>query len=271
MTTKQMTTKQTIFAWPDKCLEQTHTVEQSILIVSGCSFTDACGYTTVPITWPGYAKERCGFDYVIDVSSGGCGNDYIATSIVNQIESMTADELKQLLVLIMWTGVDRQELPTYTDDPAHWEGYIDGVRYIRGNQLSINSVSDGVARGEALRSWKNIMLTQNYLENKGVPFGFSFYINEFDPPFIPRRDLTKEFFGMLAPAKIEQLRHCRWIHPFNDSPFEWAFYQKDNLFEPDGFHLSPNGHLRWTDNILLPNLVKMGLSSPVDKKKSFIV
>ena len=37
------------------------------LVVSGCSFTDSTSCTTMPVTWPAYLKERCGFDQIIDV------------------------------------------------------------------------------------------------------------------------------------------------------------------------------------------------------------
>jgi hypothetical protein len=212
-------------------------------------------------------KERCGFDYVVDVSASGNGNDYISTSIVNQIESMSIEHVKKCIVLIVWSGIDRQELLEYEKvyDHNKYLGTIDGVRFNRGNELSTNRVDPNIARGEALKSWKNIILTQHYLENKNIAFGFGFYVNVFDPPFLPRRDLTIEFPGVLDPVKIKQLRNCQWIHQPNESLFEWAFYQKDNMFDYDGFHLSPEGYLGWTDNVLLPNLVKMGLISPVDQ------
>lgn len=257
-------TKQKLFVWSKQYLEKTHHTNYPILITSGCSFTDSTVCTTTPVSWPGYVKDRCGFDCVIDVSSAGNGNDYISTSIVNQIESMSATDLKKCMVLIVWSGIDRRELPTYEKDFSDARGHIDGVNFCR-TQMSVESVDLDVSRGEALRSWKNIIMMQNYLENKGIPFGFGFYINVFDPPFLPRRDLTKEFLGLLEPLKINQLKKCKWFHQPNDSFFEWVFYQSDNLFELDGFHPNMEGHLRWADNVLLPGLVQLGLVSKVDQ------
>jgi hypothetical protein len=262
-------TTRKIISWDKKFLNQTHTTSKPILITSGCSFTDSSATSAsidMPISWPGYVKERCKFDYVIDVSSSGNGNDYISTSIVNLIESMSADDIKRCIVLIVWSGIDRRELPTYDPDynPTLPGGSIDGVRFIRESG-SVRQVNDNIARGEALRSWKNIIMTQHYLENKNIPFGFGFYVNVFDPPFLPRVDQTIEFFGRLDPLKIKQLKNCNWIHQPNESLFEWAFYQEENMFNLDGFHLNPNGYLGWTDNVLLPNLVKMGVISPVDQ------
>lgn len=257
-------TKRNLLAWNEQYIKKTHHCDRSILITSGCSFTDSTDCTTTPTSWPGYVKDRCGFSYVINVASSGNGNDYISTSIVNQIESMSKEDLNKCMVLIVWTGIDRQESPTYEKNITNLQGHIDGVHF-RRSQMSHVLVDIDVSRGEALRSWKNIIMMQNYLKNKDIPFGFGFYINVFDPPFLPRRDLTKEFPGLLDPIKIDQLRNCNWFHRPKDSFFEWVFYQKDNLFLPDGFHPTLDGHLSWTDNILLPGLTQLGLIQLIDQ------
>jgi hypothetical protein len=260
-------TKKRLLDWRVQFLDKIYNTDRSMLIVSGCSFTDSSVCTDAPVSWPGYVKDRCGFDLVIDVSSSGNGNDYISTSIVNQIEAMSADDLKKTMVLIVWTGIDRRELPTYERKiNLEYGGYVDSVNFRRA-YTSSKSVDNDIVQGEALRSWKNIMMMQNYLENKNIPFGFGFYVNVFDPPFLPRRDLTKEFPGFLDPLKINQLRKCNWFHKPNDSFFEWTFYQKDNLFENDGFHPNIDGHLGWTDNVVLPGLARLGLIWKVDQKR----
>lgn len=258
-------TRKQLLSWKEQHMKKTHGSDRPILIASGCSFTDSTACTTIPVSWPGYLKDRCGFSYVINVASSGNGNDYISTSIVNQIEAMSKKDLDNCMVLIIWTGIDRQEALTYEKYNTDSQGCIDGVHFVRTNKFSTNPVDINVARGEALRSWKNIIMMQNYLENKDIPFGFGFYINVFDPPFLPRRDLTKEFPKLLDPIKIDQLRKCSWFHDPNDSMFEWLFYQKENLFLSDGFHPSPDGYLKWTDNVLLPGLTKMGLIQAVDQ------
>lgn len=257
-------TQKKLFAWHNQYLKKTYKTDCSILVTSGCSFTDSTEHTKEPSSWPGYVKDRCGFDHVIDVSSAAAGNDYISTSIVNQIESMSASDLAKCMVLIVWSGIDRRELPTYDTTVTIDRGCIDGVNFRRGKG-STETVDNNIARGEALKSWKNIIMMQNYLENKHLPFGLGFYVNVFEPPFLPRRDLTKEFPGFLHPQKIDQLRKCRWFHKPNDSFFEWSFYQKKNMFEDDGFHPNLEGHLHWTDNIILPGLVQLGLVQPVDQ------
>jgi len=248
----------TTLDWNNEYLPQTHKSNYSTLIVSGCSFTDS----THTKSWPGYVKERCRLNRVLNLGSSGCGNEYITTSIVNQIESMPDSELKDSMVLIVWSGIDRQENLIYNQKIPIWNyPYIDDVQFERANKWSNNRVKPDIAHSEALRSWKNIMLTHHYLKSKGVAFGFSFYINVFDPPFLPRRDKTIELPGVLVPEKIQQLRGCQWINDHNNSLFEWCFYndQNDSYFESDLFHPSPRGYLAWTDNVLLPNLVKMEL------------
>jgi hypothetical protein len=259
-------TKKKLLVWSEQYLEKVYSTNCSILITSGCSFTDSTVYTEGPVSWPGYVKDRCGFDYVIDISSASAGNDYISTSIVNQIESMPVRDLEKCMVLIVWSGIDRRELPTYEKDITIIRNHIDGVNFQRV-QHSNKTVDNNISQGEALRSWKNIIMMQNYLENKHIPFGFGFYINVFDPPFLPRRDLTKAFPGLLDPYKINQLKRCNWFHKPKDSFFEWIFYQEKNMFEDDGFHPSVDGHLAWTDSVLLPGLVQLGLIQEVDQKR----
>ena len=250
----------TTLDWTNEYLPQTHESNYSTLIVSGCSFTDSTATKDMPVSWPGYVKERCRLNRVLNLGASACGNEYIATSIVNQIESMSDSELKDSIVLIVWSGIDRQENLIYNQKIPTYP-YIDDVQFVRANKWSIDQVDPDIAHSEALRSWKNIMLTHHYLKSKGVAFGFSFYINVFDPPFLPRRDKTIELPGVLAPEKIQQLRGCQWINDHNDSLFEWCFYNdhNDSYFEPDLFHPSPCGYLAWTDNVLIPNLVKMEL------------
>jgi hypothetical protein len=249
-------TKKIILSWESHTLKQTHNTRYSTLIVSGCSFTDCGGNTEHPITWPGYLLSRAGFDQVIDVSHGGAGNEYIATSIVNQIESMSANELSNSMVIIIWSGIGRKENLIQTNLE---NAQIDNFKF----EHDIKSQTTYFP-GEALRSWKNIVMMQNYLENKNLPFGFSFFVNTFDPPFLPRRMASNVAWQKsLLQDKIDILRKCNWIHDHKQSLFEYCF--EHDFLESDLFHPNCNGRLARTDQILLPGLTKMGLVKPVDQ------
>ena len=259
-------TTRRILSWNPHQLPQSHTTTRPVLVVSGCSFTDLARDNTVPLTWPGYLAERCRFDHVIDLSHTGAGNEYISTSIINEIESMTLQQRNECLVIVCWSGIDRHEILEYTDAPTAipYKAIINNIFYKRKYNLPkvYKVMSENESRGEALRSWKNILMLQNYLENKNISFGFSFYVNVFDPPFLPRRDSGAEWPDRLDKKKIEQLRQCHWIHPHVDSLFEWCFFHDE--LDHDLFHPSANGSLKWVDAVLLPGLVNMGVIDKIN-------
>lgn len=243
-------TKRTVLRWKDSGITRTHSSIRTNLIVSGCSFTDSNEQTDQPLTWPGYLCERAGFDQCIDLALSGAGNEYIATSVVNEVESMTTEQKQASLVIIVWSGIGRREnLKAYKSRRE-----IDSITFERA-ELSAQIFEPG----EALRSWKNIVMMQNYLENQKISFGFSSHVNLFDAPFFPRREAsTIEWDKCLADNKIARLRQCSWLHEHKDSLFEWCF-KKDGLLCEDMFHPNPQGYLDWTDHVLLPALVKKGL------------
>ena len=248
-------TKRTILSWQPDTLKQTHKSSYSTLIVSGCSFTDCADNTEFPMTWPGYLCLRAGFKQAIDLGSCGAGNEYISMSIVNEVESMSHQELKNCMIIIVWSGIGRLEHLAQVGESGH----IDNITFNRSQHAS-----QVFHPGEALRSWKNIIMMQNYLENKKIPFGFSFFVNVFDPPFFPRREAsTTEWAKNLHTDKINKLRQCSWVHDHQDSLFEYCL--KQDLLCDDLFHPKHYGYLSWTDSVLLPGLTKMKLLEQVDQ------
>lgn len=235
-------------------LAQTHKTVKPILVTSGCSFTDSSASTDHACSWPAYLRERCRFQQVIDVSHTGAGNEYIAVSLLNQLESMSKNELANTLVLVCWSGMDRKESATFDPSLKNLGGYVDDIQFVRPYRYSTDPVPEDVAKAEALLSWKNMVLTENYLQNHKIAYGFSTYVNMFTEPYLPRRDLAKVFDQRLDTPKLQRLKSAAWLHSHNDSLYEFCFY--NNLLSDDLFHPSLDGYLNWTDNVLIPALVK---------------
>lgn len=250
-------TRKKIIEW--KCrsvLPETHSAQKPVLVCSGCSFTDQQSHFDIPLYWPGYLVARCAFDHAIDLSSGGAGNEYITTSMLNQLETMSDSELADVLVIIVWSGVSRVEQLVARHKMVGWEGFIDTVQYLRPID-SQEKIDPDVARAEVLRSWKNMVLLENYLQLRNITYGFSFYFNVFDPPFLPRCVNEVEFTGWLDSRKVARLRQCQWLHDHQQSMYEFCFDL--GLTLNDMFHPSPHGSLRWTDDVLIPSLITRGL------------
>ena len=244
-----------LLKWP-RTLSQHYTQNQKILIASGCSFTASTARLDMPTSWPGYVIDRCGFDHCVDLSYPGVGNEFIANSVLNYVEGLDPEKYNDVLVMVCWSGPDRKEELTVTANHVQ----VDAISYCRSGSAA-NKVADNISKGETWRSWKNIIFLQNYLENKKIKFGFSLYCNTVEPPFLPRRDLTSDFFTNISNEKMTALKNCTWLHDFKNSFFEFCFFNDDCLTE-DMFHPNAKGSLLWTDQVLLPGMVAKNLINP---------
>lgn len=250
-----------IMSW-ERTLDQHYCCNYDILITSGCSFTASTGWLDGPASWPGYVKDRCNIPLCVDLSYPGAGNEYIANSVLAEIESRHPDSYSSILVLIGWSGLDRKEDLVVGVDTLP---KIDDISYLRAGAI-VNPLPDKWQLAEVWRSWKNIIFTKNYLENKKIFYGFFSYCNLLDPPFLPKRDLTPEWPENIRKDRIERLQEINWIVPHNQSLFEFAF--EHDCLDHDLFHPTVEGNMQWTDQILLPNLAKHQLIStnyPVDQ------
>jgi hypothetical protein len=242
-----------IFDWPRK-IHQYYKCDFDLLITSGCSFTASTTCADYPLSWPGIVKDRCNIPVCIDVSYPGVGNEYIANSVLATVEDqLIKNPEKNILVLISWSGLNRKE--DLITDNLNQNPKIDGIAYQRTDSNQGGLCSDFFV-GEVWRSWKNIILTKNYLENKKIAHGFVSYCNLFEPPFLPKRDCTPEWPSMIDQKRFQTLQQIPWLIPHNQSMFEFCFDQ--DLLVEDLFHPDQDGVNAWTDTVLLPNLEKHG-------------
>ena len=76
------------------------------LVTSGCSFSD-----NVALRWPHYLAARLGIP-LYNRGHGSAGNDWIAESTIYQISQLLNEGVdpKEILVVVMWSGIDRTNL-----------------------------------------------------------------------------------------------------------------------------------------------------------------
>jgi hypothetical protein len=241
-----------IMSWPRQ-IDQHYYCNFDILITSGCSFTASTIWLDGPASWPGFVKDRCNIPLCIDLSYPGAGNEYIANSILAEIESRASNSYAKILVLVGWSGLDRKEELTSASVELP---KIDNISY-RRVPLNTQKLSENWKTAEVWRSWKNIIFTKNYLENKKISHGFFSYCNLLEPPFLPKRDTTPEWHNNINIDRIKSLQKINWVIPHEQSLFEFAF-DHDYLGE-DLFHPVVKGNMEWVDQILLPNLARANL------------
>lgn len=244
-----------LMQWPHS-LSQRYSCPQSVLVTSGCSFTASTLQLEAAASWPGYVVDRCRFEQGIDYSYAGAGNEYIGDSILHFFSTVPDNLINQYLAIIMWSGIDRIENKISGQKMPN----LNGVIYQRQDAGPVTK-QDKI--NCALSSANKMFEVYEYLTRRKISFAFSLYSNLLFPPYIPKRDTTFEFDNFLDNNNLKKLRGLLWI-PSKPMDFLYEYAFVNDYISEDGFHPTVECNLAWTDNILLPNLVKMGIISPVD-------
>lgn len=229
------------------------------LVVSGCSFTyntslsDAC-------TWPYYLKDLGNFQHVYDCSLLGAGNYHIAHATQWSMELAELDPT-DTLVVVMWSGNDRDDAILnqeyiskkysaefrYTDKVA--TGLSGGLDEDSWSNVTMNFYRDlPMLKSQESRAVENFLYINglyHYLKNKNYPFVFLNYLN----PDVPNRS---------ADFKIDQLLpktlRSKYQSMFADVVDLYSWALKHNRLGDDDYHPTPDGHLAWCREILIPYL-----------------
>jgi len=248
-------------SWKNNPQSQTYRTKKSILVTSGCSFTCSGRLDTCASTWPGLLKQQCGMAQAFDYSFPGVGNDYIAESILHHFSSMPDQDAEKTLVVVMWSGLNRFLKKVSQLDSGNPGPFLKEHFYCRNdNPIKISTDNELKTLG-AQQSADRIFQVADYLTSRNISFAFSFYCNLLYPPYIPKPDLTHEFDNYVDSTTLINLKKLPIIpkKPM-DFMFEYGFAH-DQLAN-DGFHPNYDCIVRWTNNILLPGLVDLGLIHP---------
>ena len=174
------------------------------------------------------------------MSYPGAGNLYIRDSVIYAIDNFTTNA--KPFVAVMWSGLDRTENITHEFSGPE----LDGKFYSR--------CKSDVKIDHAQQNLSYMLDLADYLNNKTIPYAFTFFVNLTQPPFLPVRDTTPRF---TSKEHLEQLDTLNWVATGNSCLYEWAFFN-NYLDQEDYFHPPVEANLRWTDEVLLPELAKQG-------------
>jgi hypothetical protein len=202
------------------------------------------------------------------IGEPAAGNQYIADSIIRSVIEQRPDH-----VLVMWSGVSRLDFLTSLEDSA-WEKMYDSYGFYRRVDQCPNDLGyifsggrvgtwfdNPVARQMFTQMYKvsnplslgNINLmemvkTQNFLQNKGIPYHFMSYVNYWtsDEHVSRNGDFGVMALPQLRPL-INELDFSRWIftNDQKDGIFEMA--RDANDFQSDGFHPGNNTSRFWAE------------------------
>lgn len=233
-----------------------HDLGLTNLVVSGCSFTYN-NHDTESVSWPYYLADLMGFRKVWDCSLPGAGNHYISTSLIWNLARTRLDPA-QTLVAVMWSGHDRDDiiakeicLNDYSTKSYYCPGVVAGISGGRimssGNLKSPLSVID-VWKNQRSRSVENYLYIETcraWLSDRGYRFVFLDYLDR----KLPCRNSDFDISQHLPVDAVDDLK--RAMAPIQDP---YHFCLRRDLLCDDDFHPSPQGHLEWTQEILVPYL-----------------
>jgi hypothetical protein len=224
------------------------------LVVSGCSFTfnnsehDLC-------SWPYYLRDLGNFKQVYDCSLPGAGNYHISQSLQWSLELEKLNPA-DTLVVIMWSGNDRDDF--IFSKSAIKSSYPFSVTYTEKVQAGLSGHNEGGnidielarkirnSKDKNSRSVENFLYvnsTWHYLKSNGYQFCFLNYAN--------RSDINNDFeINNSIPLHLRTEYSKMFLNV--ETLYNWSV--KHDLISEDHFHPCIDGHLKWTQQVLIPGL-----------------
>lgn len=228
------------------------------LVVAGCSFTTTHRGPNVPTSWPYYLRDLSKFDRVFSCAIPGGGNYFISQSLVWGLENQ---QLKpdQTLVVVMWSGNDRED-EIFSEDAIDLDAnfvyyFTDNVCHGMAGSPHRNSDPNTKWYGhrdiykfknKQSRAVENAIWTislKGYLNDAGYQ---SIFVKFLDPA-VPNITANFDIVDFLPPTI--KTKYNSVMDPIQDM---YSFCLKKMLLGEDNFHPSPDGHLAWTRERLLP-------------------
>lgn len=231
------------------------------LITSGCSFTFE------QWNWPTFVCKELDYD-LINVGMASQGNGLIAKKVIYNVDKfLKTHTSNDLIVGIMWSGIDRHDF--YTDDStiiSNINGWIENPTNVvdgRKNWIITNAhwnISQAklwyenlhTSVGAMIITIQNILMVQWYLERKGIKYFMSTFLDIFhingtdDLIYHPE---VKYLYNMIDFSKFLPVSGCHeWI---KENCNELGFKKPDNNGYI-GMHPTEYGHKIFSKEVIIP-------------------
>lgn len=236
------------------------------ILVSGCSFTGPGFYDIPDGTW---SLPLSHLGNITNLAVPGAGNEYIADSIINYVLSGKPIDM----VLVMWTGLQRQD---FLIDPAVQDDHKmpmltvrEGIRYSpAGGMVDFPSAATAHAKKEmftignelvfAYRGLMEIIKLEGFLKSRNIPFLGMSYINYWtDQDYIVNSNFGIHKYSTLTElAKAIDFDNWVFYNSNKDGYFELA--KELNSFCPDNFHPAWEAMKAWASIVEQRIKEKMG-------------
>jgi hypothetical protein len=233
-----------------------------LVITSGCSFSVANKWGD---TWPRHlSRAYPEFEYR-HTGLSSQGNGLISRRVIYEVtEALKTHRPEDILVGIMWSGIDRYDF--YTRDAKGLDTNIDNweenpTKFINpptgGNWVILNwNWQNEYAKqyyttfydriGSLIYSLEHILRTQWFLKAKNIPYFMTTYTKEVFPD-VTRQHIDTQYL-------YDQIDFDQFLGVVGE--FEWVKERSGIGFKnsSDGLHPSPEQHRAFTEQIVIPFL-----------------
>lgn len=227
------------------------------LIASGCSFTFELW------NWPTFVAEEMGYD-LINVGMDSQGNGLISKKLIYKVtQELKTKRPEDIIVGVMWSGIDRNEFYVENQDYPNIDGWIENpTSVVEGNRnWLITNIHWKTKQsnmwyehfhtdvGAIIQTIQNILLTQWFLEKNNIKYFMSTYLDIFSQykENYLESDEVKYLYDMIDFSRFIPISGCR----------EWVAenHPKDGYWNVE-VELHPNefGHRMFAKDVVVPFL-----------------
>lgn len=248
-----------------------------------CLITAGCSFSQVPnadITWPVHLRDHIQTENCLFLGQGAAGNGIISRKVIYHTQNMLKIyKPEELLVGIMWSGRDRQEVYSTDKDFPHYklpgsaEYYRNPVRVAEEyNFYLMNAHWDDEATtnyiknyydeiGGFLISIEHILRTQWFLKQYKIPY----FMCEYSIDCLPRATEKKNHTDIKY--LLDLIDKSYWI----DIDNMWQFATDSGIpfARPPDPHPATEHHIKFVNEKVMDYLVRKGYV--VHQNSTFVI
>lgn len=237
------------------------------LLASGCSFTFE------DWNWPGFLSRKLNLD-ILNKGMASQGNGLISRKVISGLDELLKTYKKEeILVGIMWSGVNRHEYYTHSPDDVKTWGFFNNENHNIKNPTDViqgeynwRILNPGWDSKE-VRSYyeyfhndissmvftiEHILRIQWYLDGLGIDYFMSTYMDLFDYDYLMGNPEVAPLYSKINFEKFLPIKGCvEWVR---ENYIEDGMPPGVDKHGNRGDHPLPYGHEKFTDEVIIPYL-----------------
>ena len=232
---------------------QSHETKFKKLLVSGGSFVWNNSEEHI-CTWPYYLRDLSGFQEVYDCSQSGAGPGHVFNSIINEIETNSSISPKDTLIILMFSDLSTVDTISTPDITRPWHpmsnyNFNDQFSSLTLFRGPFTNKSNSLLQKLCIDYAKHIDPDAQSYENLLKIKALNSYLRD--------KGFTKIFLNWKEPESKDLLSYLDKIQCLDD------YTQEHDMRIPGDGHPTPDAHLQWTREHLIPYLVNQGLVNEI--------